>query len=35
MNRLTRREIVQMAAAGVLLSGAASVGAAGDERIII
>jgi NAD(P)H dehydrogenase (quinone) len=35
MDRLTRRDVVQMVAAGVLLNGAATAGAAGNERIII
>ncbi len=35
MDRLTRRDMVQWMAAGVLLGGAATGGAAGDERIII
>ena len=35
MDRLTRRDLVQMMAAGVWLGGAARAGAAGDGRIII
>jgi NAD(P)H dehydrogenase (quinone) len=35
MDRLTRRDVMQMVAAGVLLNGAATAGAAGKERIII
>jgi NAD(P)H dehydrogenase (quinone) len=35
MDRLTRRDVVQMVAAGVLLNAAATAGAAVNERIII
>ena len=35
MDRLTRRDVMRMVAAGVLLNGAATAGAAGKERIII
>ena len=35
MDRLTRRDVMQMVAAGVLLNAAATAGAAGNERIII
>jgi NAD(P)H dehydrogenase (quinone) len=35
MDRLTRRDVMQMVAAGVLLNGAATAGAADKERIII
>ncbi len=35
MDRLTRRDMVGWMAASVLLGGAATAGAAGDERIFI